>query len=177
MSQETTQPELIPVSVAWSKPRSIATLPPGQDTSPSKGYLLAVCHRYPFIHLSEERQSGVKFLPKETMQQAGLEPRISISRVRAVNCSATHTTHVSTQKYVGNINFCTADPDPGIFVLFSPLFFARYFRYSGSSINELPRDWRNLFIISNNPFYSQTRSSITPKNTLMNLLFESWLNQ
>ena len=54
------------------------------------------------------------------MQQAGLEPRTSISRVQGVNCSATHTTHVATQKYVGNINFCTADPDPSIFVLFPP---------------------------------------------------------
>ena len=37
-------------------------LPPGWDESPSQGYPPAVCHWYPFIHLGEGRQSGVKFL-------------------------------------------------------------------------------------------------------------------
>ena len=35
-SQRPKWPELIPVSLEWSKPRSIAT-PPGWDTSPSQG--------------------------------------------------------------------------------------------------------------------------------------------
>ena len=40
----------------------VLLLPPGQDASPSQGYPPAVCRRYPFFHLGEERQSGVKFL-------------------------------------------------------------------------------------------------------------------
>ena len=52
-------------SLSWfhyhEAPRSIAT-PPGQDASPSQGYPAALCCRYPFIHLVEERQNGVKFL-------------------------------------------------------------------------------------------------------------------
>ena len=40
----------------------VLLLPPGRDASPSQGYLPAVCRRYPFIHLGEKRQSGVKFL-------------------------------------------------------------------------------------------------------------------
>ena len=40
----------------------VLLLPPGQDGSPSQGYLPAVCCWYPFIHLGEERQSGVNFL-------------------------------------------------------------------------------------------------------------------
>ena len=35
---------------------------PGRDASPSQGYHPAVCRQYPFIHLGEDRQSGVKFL-------------------------------------------------------------------------------------------------------------------
>ena len=50
-------------------------LPPGRDPGPSQGYPQAVCCRYPFIHLGEERQSGVKFLQsKETTRRARLEP-------------------------------------------------------------------------------------------------------
>ena len=60
-SQRPRRPELIPVSVAWSMPWSIATRP-GRDASPSQGYPPAVCRRYPFTHMGEERQSGVKFL-------------------------------------------------------------------------------------------------------------------
>ena len=40
----------------------VLLLPPGRDASPLQGYPPAVCHRYPFIHLGEERQSGVKVL-------------------------------------------------------------------------------------------------------------------
>ena len=40
----------------------VLLLPPGLDATPSQGYYPAVCRRYPFIHLSEERQSRVKFL-------------------------------------------------------------------------------------------------------------------
>ena len=38
----------------------VLLLSPGRDASPSQGYPLDVCRRYPFIHLGEERQSGVK---------------------------------------------------------------------------------------------------------------------
>ena len=37
----------------------VMLLLPGRDASPSQGYPPAVCRRYPFIHLREERQSGV----------------------------------------------------------------------------------------------------------------------
>ena len=40
----------------------VLLLPPGRDASPSQGYPKPVCRRYPFLHLGEERQSGVKFL-------------------------------------------------------------------------------------------------------------------
>jgi len=40
----------------------VLLLPPGLDASPSQGYPQAVYRRYPFLHLGEERQSGVKFL-------------------------------------------------------------------------------------------------------------------
>ena len=39
----------------------VLLLSPGQDSGPSQGYPVTVCYHYPFIHLSEERQSGVKF--------------------------------------------------------------------------------------------------------------------
>ena len=47
-------------SLAWSTLR-VLLLPSGWDAGLSQGYPLTVCHRYPFIHLGEERQSGVKF--------------------------------------------------------------------------------------------------------------------
>ena len=40
----------------------VLLLPPGQDASASQGHPPAVSCRYPFRHLGEERQSGVKFL-------------------------------------------------------------------------------------------------------------------
>ena len=40
----------------------VLLLPPGWDASPLQSYSPAVFWRYPFIHLGEERQSGVKFL-------------------------------------------------------------------------------------------------------------------
>ena len=62
MIQRPTWLELILISLASSMPRSIAT-PPGWDASPSQGYpqqyVTSTCA---FIHVSEERQSGVKFL-------------------------------------------------------------------------------------------------------------------
>ena len=51
---------------------SIATLPE-RDASRSQGYSLAVCRRYPLIHLGVERQSGVKSMSKETTRRARLE--------------------------------------------------------------------------------------------------------
>ena len=50
MNQRPKQPELIPVSLVWSIPRSILLLPLGWDASPSQGHPSAVCCRYPFIH-------------------------------------------------------------------------------------------------------------------------------
>ena len=59
----------VKAQTAWAYPGFISMkylglllLPPGLDATPSQGYYPAVCHRYPFIHLSEERQSRVKFL-------------------------------------------------------------------------------------------------------------------
>ena len=77
-SQRPKRPEVISVSLAWSMPRSIAT-PPGQDASVTQGYPPpppppAVCYRYPFIHLGKKRQSGVKFVVKETTRRRGLNP-------------------------------------------------------------------------------------------------------
>ena len=40
----------------------VLLLTPGHDASPSQGYPPAVCCPYPFIHLGEGRQNGVKFL-------------------------------------------------------------------------------------------------------------------
>ena len=36
----------------------VSLLPSGRDASPFQGSPPAVCRRYPFIHLAEERQSG-----------------------------------------------------------------------------------------------------------------------
>ena len=59
----------VKAQTAWAYPGFISMkylgvllLPPGLDGTPSQGYYPAVCRRYPFIHLSEERQSRVKFL-------------------------------------------------------------------------------------------------------------------
>ena len=38
----------------------VLLLPPGRDASPSQGYPQEACRWYPFIHLGEERQSGLK---------------------------------------------------------------------------------------------------------------------
>ena len=57
------------------------------DASPSRGYPSAVCRRYPFIHLGEERQSGVKLLVQGN--NGWLEPRTSRSGLQGVNRSAT----------------------------------------------------------------------------------------
>ena len=52
----------------------VLPLPPGWDASPSQGYpppLLALCQRYPFIHLRGERERDnmeQSFLFKETTQ-------------------------------------------------------------------------------------------------------------
>ena len=40
----------------------ILLLPPGWDASPSQGYPQHCNRCYPFIHLGEERQCGIKFL-------------------------------------------------------------------------------------------------------------------
>ena len=44
------------------KQLGILLLPPGSDASPSQGYPQHYDCQYPFIHLGEERQRGVKFL-------------------------------------------------------------------------------------------------------------------
>ena len=63
MSQRSKRPELIPVSLTWSMPRSIA-IPPWTGCQAIEGLppTPAVCHRYPFINLGEERRSWVNFL-------------------------------------------------------------------------------------------------------------------
>ena len=40
----------------------VLLLPPGRVASPLHGYPPAVCRRYPFIHLGEERLSEEKLL-------------------------------------------------------------------------------------------------------------------
>ena len=57
----------------------VLLLPPGQDASPLQGYPSAICRRYPFIHLGEERQSVGKFFVRETMWWARIEPQTSRS--------------------------------------------------------------------------------------------------
>ena len=47
---------------------------PGRDASQSQGYPQIVCHRYPYIHLGEKRQSGVKFLVPKKRRGQGLNP-------------------------------------------------------------------------------------------------------
>ena len=42
----------------------VLLLPPGRVARPSQSYPTAVCRRYPFKHLGEEKESGVKFLVK-----------------------------------------------------------------------------------------------------------------
>ena len=42
--------------------QGVLLLPPRRDASPSQGYPPELCRLYPFIHLGEERKSGVKFL-------------------------------------------------------------------------------------------------------------------
>ena len=49
-------------SLISMKHLGVLLLPPGWYASPLEGYPPAVCRQYPFIHLGEERQSGVKFL-------------------------------------------------------------------------------------------------------------------
>ena len=51
-------PELIPIFLAWSMPRNIATSPWTGCKSIAK-LPQAVRRRYPYIHLGEEKQSGV----------------------------------------------------------------------------------------------------------------------
>ena len=53
-------------SLSWfqfisTKHLGVLLLPSGWDASLSQSYPLAVCHWYPFKHLGDERQSGVKF--------------------------------------------------------------------------------------------------------------------
>ena len=49
-------------------------LPPGRDSSPSQGYPPRVCHRYPFIHLGEQRQSGKVPCLRKQRDGRGLNP-------------------------------------------------------------------------------------------------------
>ena len=66
-----------------------------RDASPSQGYHSAVCRRYPFIHLSEERQSGVKFPFRGNNTTGKASTVTSRSRVRGVTRSATHASTIS----------------------------------------------------------------------------------
>ena len=114
-SQRPKRAELIPVSLAWSMPKSIVTpawtgsysiagLPPAPPPPhPHPTTPLAVCRRYPFIHLSEERQSGVKLLVYwETARRARREPWNSRPGIWGVNRSATHAS-AFTWRYFGRI--------------------------------------------------------------------------
>ena len=86
------EPKAQTVSLAWSC-LGVSLLPPGRNASPSQGYPPppALCRWYSFIHLGEERQSGVKFLVyMEATWRSRLEPTTSRSRVRGVNRLATH---------------------------------------------------------------------------------------
>lgn len=72
--------------------------------SPLEGMLVyhmvtlpAVSRQYPW-----QRQSGVKFLCKETTRSARLEPQTSRSGFRGVKCSATHTSTLRSL-YIGVI--------------------------------------------------------------------------
>ena len=47
------------------KQPGVLPLPPGQNASPLQGYPPAVCRRYPFIHLGEQRQTKVPCLRKQ----------------------------------------------------------------------------------------------------------------
>ena len=53
---------------------TLTLLPPGLDVSPSQGYPPAVSRQYPFIHLGEERQGGVKFCLTKQRDGQGLNP-------------------------------------------------------------------------------------------------------
>ena len=55
----------------------VLLLPSGRDASPSLGYPPAVCRRYPFIHLAEDKVDNDVQLSKETTRRARLEPRSS----------------------------------------------------------------------------------------------------
>ena len=52
---------------------------PGRDANPSQGYPQVVCRRYPYIHLGEQRQGGVKFLvPKKNAEGKAWTPDLLI---------------------------------------------------------------------------------------------------
>ena len=66
MSQRPKLPELIPVSLAWSMPRSIVSSPLNgilvhHRVNPQQ-YVAGTFFVFQFTHAGEERQSGVKFL-------------------------------------------------------------------------------------------------------------------
>ena len=61
-SQRPTRQELISGFRTMKQAYEYCYSPPGRDASPSQGYPPEVCRRYPFIHLGEERQIGVKLL-------------------------------------------------------------------------------------------------------------------
>ena len=65
----------------------ILLLPPGWDASPSQGYPQHYDRRYPFIHLGEERQCGIKLLVwgNNTTAVPRLEPPTSRSEVQRAN--------------------------------------------------------------------------------------------
>jgi len=60
------RPELIPVS--GMKRLGVFLLPPGWDARPLKGYPQHEIHRYPFIHLGEERHCESKVSCPRTTQ-------------------------------------------------------------------------------------------------------------
>ena len=60
MSQRPTTAGIYPGFISM-KHLGVLLSPSGWDANQLQGYPPALCRWYPFIHLGEERQSGVKF--------------------------------------------------------------------------------------------------------------------
>ena len=79
-------------------PGSIAT-PPWMGCFSIAWYTPGVCHRYPFIHPGEERQSVVKFpCLSEQCDRQGLNPRPPDPEYKVL----TAPPHISTSWNIGN---------------------------------------------------------------------------
>ena len=93
MSQRPKRQELLPVSLAWSMPRSIATAPQDgmlvhRGVTPQQ--YAAGTHLYTWVKRDKVASKPGIFLSKETTQRVRLEPWTSRSGVRGVNRTITH---------------------------------------------------------------------------------------